>query len=86
MKSFYDRYKDEILTDNTKIKTCEQCKTCKWWNNGDVWSNSPEKCSCVMFPHPDFKPTGIIYGREECLFYDNENGDSEEDEDEEEEE
>lgn len=61
---------DEILTDNTKIKYCKQCKKCAFWgNNDDPFRNAYDKSCCDMYPYPARKPEGVIWNTEDCLFF-----------------
>lgn len=68
-KTIEERYEDEILTDNTKISKCDLCKNCFFRDDGTVYSNDYKKSSCVMYPHPSFKPVGVIRSIEPCEFY-----------------
>lgn len=70
MKTFDERYGDEKLTDNSKIKVCEQCEYCKYRDDGTVWSNDYRKICCFMYQYPKYKPMGVIHCTEECDFYD----------------
>ncbi len=70
-KSLFDRYGDEVLTDNSRIKKCEQCKDCAFWDTGDPWSHYT-KASCQIYSNPDFKPIEVVEGTEECEFYEKE--------------
>ncbi len=58
----------EILTDNTKIKYCTQCKPCaNWGNKGDPFSNQFDKSCCDEFPYPGMKPIGVINNYDQCM-------------------
>ena len=60
-------YQDEILTDNTKISYCEQCKDCTLWGIGDdPYQNQYDKANCAMFPNPDHKPGYVINNQGVC--------------------
>lgn len=59
---------DEILTDNTKIHYCKQCKQCVFWGNGDAFSNKYDKSSCDQYPYPAIKPTYVINNTGKCAF------------------
>lgn len=63
------KWSEETLTDNTKRKPCQQCKTCVYRDNGDVWSNHYTKASCQIYEYPDHKPVKVINNQEECEFY-----------------
>ena len=64
-----NRHENEILTDNTKIRYCEQCKDCTLWGiGGDPFSNAYDKSNCAMFPNPDHKPDYVITNRGVCPF------------------
>lgn len=62
---------DDILTDNTKINYCEQCKNCINWNDkNEPFSNAYDKAFCDIFPYPDDKkPFGVINNTEDCPFF-----------------
>ena len=64
-----ERYSDERLTDNTKIKYCEQCKGCALWGNSDAFSNKYDKVCCDMFPYPQNKPIYVINNEAECEYF-----------------
>ena len=59
----------EILTDNTKIHYCKQCKNCAYWGNGDVYSNAYDKSSCDIYPFPQYKPNEVVYNTGECAYW-----------------
>ena len=70
MKTFEERYKDEVLTDNTQIETCSQCLSCKNWGNGDdPYSNKHDKSCCDKYPFPQIKPSWVINNYGECDYY-----------------
>jgi hypothetical protein len=59
----------EILTDNTRIKYCEQCEKCTLWGiGGDPFSNAYDKANCAMYPSPDHKPGYVINNQAPCPF------------------
>ena len=62
------RYKDEILTDNTKIRYCDICEDCLLWGHGDAYSNAYNKSSCDMYPYPAMKPIEVINNKGTCLY------------------
>ena len=63
------RYEKEILTDNTKINYCEQCKDCILWGfHGDPYQNAYDKTNCMMYPYPDHKPGYVINNQGPCSF------------------
>ena len=59
--------KDEILTDNTKIKYCQQCKDCVMWGE-TVYSNKYDKACCEKFPFPNHKPEYVLNNKGDCPF------------------
>lgn len=63
------KHDNEVLTDNTKIKYCEQCKDCAFWGNGDAFSNKYDKSSCDMFKYPQSKPGYVINNEADCPYY-----------------
>lgn len=71
-KSLSERWAEEVLTDNTKLKKCEQCKKCVFRDNDDVWSNRYDKSSCAIYVYPEHKPSKVVDGTEECEFFEEE--------------
>ncbi len=67
--SFEERYADEILTDNTALDECRQCKDCAFRDDGTVWSNHYQKACCEIYQHPGFKPIGVMLNKEICDFH-----------------
>ena len=64
-----ERYKDEILTDNTKNHYCDQCKDCSLWGLGDdPFSNRYDKGNCSVFPNPGHKPIEVINNKGLCPY------------------
>jgi len=64
------RHDDEILTDNTKINYCAQCKDCAFWgNNNDPFSNQYRKTNCDMFPYPGIKPMYVLDSTGDCQYH-----------------
>ena len=68
-KSWSDIHKDEVLTDNSKIEYCKQCKDCIFRDDGTVYSNQYTKASCIMFPHPASKPLHVINNKGVCEYH-----------------
>ena len=68
-KTFSERYKNDILSDNSQVENCKQCKDCALRDDGTVYSNNYQKCCCLMFQHPRFKPLEIIENKALCPFY-----------------
>lgn len=58
----------EQLTDNSKVERCRQCKTCKFNNGGNNWSNKYDKSYCGVFMYPESKPNEVIHNGN-CDFY-----------------
>ena len=68
-KTFEERYEDELLTDNTKVNYCEQCKDCiNWGKSGTPWDNQYDKSCCEAYPYPKFKPNGVINNQTPCAY------------------
>lgn len=60
---------DDILSDNTKIEYCKQCKNCIHWDkDGSPFGNQYDKACCDMFPYPERKPDFVINNQDECEF------------------
>ena len=70
MKSFEERYEDDILSDNTHADYCRQCKECTLWGlvKDDPMTNRYDKASCAMFPYPDHKPGYVINNQGVCPY------------------
>ena len=62
------RWDDEILSDNTHIEYCKQCKDCIYWNGEDNFSNRYDKSSCAVYPFPASKPPYVINNRGDCPY------------------
>ena len=71
-KTLSERYGDEVLTDNTQIPKCEQCKDCVFRSDGTVWTNDYRKGSCALYPYPSMKPSGVKNNTEKCEYYEKE--------------
>ena len=67
-KPISETHADEMLSDNTQIQYCKQCKNCENWNGGDAFSNRFDKSSCKVYEYPDCKPVGVINNHEICRF------------------
>ena len=63
-------HEGEILSDNTHVKNCEQCRDCTLWgiDENDYFSNRHDKGNCAMFPHPDHKPIYVIDNQAPCPY------------------
>lgn len=64
-----DVHKDEVLSDNSHVENCKQCKDCLFRDNGTVWSNDYRKSSCMIYKHPDIKPLRVINNNGLCDYY-----------------
>ena len=71
-KTLEERLSDDILSDNTQLSKCEQCKNCIFRDDGTVYSNDYRKSSCRIYPYPQFKPLGVMNNTEQCEFYEQE--------------
>lgn len=71
-KDWTDLHKEEVLSDNSQIENCKQCKDCKYRDDGTVWSNHYTKSCCQMYKYPNFKPLEVIDNEDDCLFYEKE--------------
>lgn len=65
-KSVTELHEDELLSDNTKMEYCKQCKECAFWGNSDAFSNQYDKSSCDQFPYPVSKPSYVINNTGKC--------------------
>lgn len=72
-KTLENRYGDEVLTNNTALSKCKQCKDCIFRDDGTVYSNDFRKGNCAMFPYPQSKPINVIKNIEPCEFYEKDN-------------
>lgn len=68
------KWDDEILTDNTKIEYCKQCKDCIYWG-ADNYSNAYDKSSCMIYPFPACKPQFVIRNTGDCQYKAKRSGD-----------
>lgn len=59
---------EEVFTDNSKLEQYKLCKTCKFNNGGDNWSNKFDKDYCAVFMYPESKPNEIMHNGP-CDFY-----------------
>ena len=67
-KTLFERYGDEILTDNVALDKYRQCKDCVFRNDGTVYSNHYQKASCAMYPYPQFKPNEVAMNEGPCKY------------------
>ena len=70
-KTWVDIHKDEVLSDNSQIEYCKQCKMCKYRDDGTVWSNHYTKSNCQMFAYPKTKPLDVINNEGDCPYFEN---------------
>ena len=68
-KTFYERYGDEILSDNSKVENCKACKDCAFRSDGTVWSNDYKKIHCMIYQYPSHKPMRVIKNKGICEYY-----------------
>ena len=73
-KTIYERYADDILTDNSSLNKYSQCKKCIFRDKTTV---SGEECGwekgcCRMYPYPKFKPNDVMLNKVECEYYEKE--------------
>lgn len=66
MAGLTDRLKDDVLSDNTHMDYCSQCKNCKHWNGGTVFSNRYNKSNCAKYVEPEIKPLEVINNQGPC--------------------
>lgn len=71
-KTLSERLANDILSDNSNIEYCKQCKNCIFRDNGDVWSNHYTKSNCQMFKYPGLKPSEVINNKKICLYKEDE--------------
>jgi hypothetical protein len=67
-KTLFERYKDDILTDNTALDKYRQCKNCVFRDDGTIYANHYQKASCAMYPYPLFKPNEVAMYKETCRY------------------
>lgn len=67
-KTLFERYKRDILTDNTALDKYRQCKDCVFRNDGTVYANHYQKGSCAMYPYPLFKPVEVALNKGRCKY------------------
>lgn len=63
-------HSNEILSDNTQINYCNQCKNCIHWGNNktDYRSNKYDKVYCDEYPYPNSKPRYIVWNQGDCIY------------------
>lgn len=61
-------HEDEVLSDNTRIKRCKQCKDCLFWGGDNNFENQFDKMCCRMFPYPDNKPREVVENTGKCKY------------------
>ena len=68
MGGLYNRFGNEVLSDNTQVNYCEQCEQCiHWGKSGTPWDNADKKSNCEEFPYPEsMKPIEVINNRMPC--------------------
>lgn len=73
-KTLEARYADEVLTDNSKIKSYPQCLDCifRGMEINKKWIADGDRASCRMFSPPLMKPMDFYYGTARCEFYEKE--------------
>lgn len=59
---------EEVFTDNTKLERYQLCKTCKFRDGGNNWSNLYNKDYCGIFAYPESKPEEVRHNGS-CDFY-----------------
>lgn len=64
-KTLYERYKDEVLSDNSQNQDYKECRDCIHWNMGGEY-DSYKKAICRKYPK--MKPIGVIKNRSKCEF------------------
>ncbi len=67
-KTLQERWDEEVLSDNTQIEHCQQCKDCKYQDDGTPWSNHYTKSCCQMYQYPKFKPLEVINNEDNCNY------------------
>jgi len=50
----------EVLTNNTTMHRCAQCKDCKFNNDGTEFGSRYDSGSCIMYPYPGHKPLRVL--------------------------
>lgn len=74
-KSLFEKYSDDVLTDNTQIPKYEQCKDCRYSKAGMRGTPDYKKGCCEKYPYdkpPYHKPNGILNGSVKCTLYEKE--------------
>lgn len=67
-KTLQERWDEEVLSDNTQVEKCEQCKLCIYQDDGTPWSNHYTKSSCQQYPYPKMKPIEVINNEGDCPY------------------
>jgi hypothetical protein len=68
-KTLQERWDEEVLSDNTQIENCKQCKSCEYQDGGTPFSNHYTKSSCQMYAYPKMKPIEVIDNEGDCPYF-----------------
>ena len=50
------------------------CRTCRFAHGKPPFEDSPEKASCMIYEHPEVKPSKVVFDGEPCEYYEPEKG------------
>lgn len=45
------------------------CRTCRFAHGKPPFEDSPEKASCMIYEHPETKPSEVAFDGEPCEYY-----------------
>ncbi|MCI8811556.1 MAG: hypothetical protein HFF84_15985 [Oscillibacter sp.] len=70
-KSLFERYGDEILTNNSVLNHFAQCRDCRF---RDMTTVRGEECGwdksfCLIYEPPEYKPHEVYKNTESCEYY-----------------
>lgn len=49
------------------------CRTCRFAHGMPPFEDSPEKASCMIYEHPEVKPSNVVFDGEPCEYYEKDN-------------
>ena len=70
-KTWSEVHVDEVLSDNSQVENCNQCKDCIFRSDGTTWANDYRKSSCMIYKYPNMKPLRVINNEGLCEYHNN---------------
>lgn len=63
-KSWMDVHADEVLSDNSNVENCKQCKDCIF-----ISKLGYDRATCTIYQNPGHKPLRVIDNKGICEYY-----------------